>query len=175
MLPAPGPVRTGFLTALGVPTAEHATFHVSRPCINVDFPTGGRVGPPENQGNVLGDPRQLMPHSISSYLDQLWGSAPDRRGRGVLRPVTGPDNVEFLKPTVLNALLPQFRRTLYNVIPTDKENVNPWTDVFVSNPNATPPRIALICEPAQVKIIQNHRGFGVPGNCGVIAAGDRSP
>lgn len=82
MLPAPGAVRTAFLNRLGVtdPTII-ATYQVSRPCINIDFPASGRAGPAENDGRVIADARSVVPYSIEAYTAQINREVPDAHGR----------------------------------------------------------------------------------------------
>lgn len=155
VLPAPGVVRNAFLDKIdpGLTQVQKDTYEVARPCINLDFLATGRVGPPENQGNQLIDPRSIMPHSIQSFLDQLGGRIADNRGRSRL---TLCDDIP---PTVLNTAV-TLARDVYNVIPTSRETTAPESTVFVG-------QNSLIC---QNTAIINSFGFGTAANCGQIAA-----
>lgn len=151
VLPAPGAVRTAFLNRLGVPAAQHAAYHVSRPCINVDFPASGRVGPAENVGSVIADSRSVVPYDINAYTAQINREVFDAHGRLIFGQI---DNVVA---QILNTGA-TLRRDVYNVIPASRETTTPWSTVFVG-PGS------LIC---QNTATINRLGFGTAGNCGAL-------
>jgi len=154
VLPAPGStVRTAFLNLIGVPAGSQNNFEASHPCVNLDF--AGRVGPPENKGNLLADPRQVEPYSIEAYTAQIDREVADNHGRLIL------GLINQVPAQVLNTGV-TLGRDVFNVIPTNKESVAPWSTVFVGTSS-------LICQDAATI---NRLGFGQEpaGQCGSIVS-----
>ncbi|MCB8906825.1 MULTISPECIES: substrate-binding domain-containing protein [unclassified Streptomyces] len=102
----------------------------------------------EHDGRVLDD-KSIVPFSIAQYQSQSSQTIADLRGRAILGTVDG------LSPTVLNSGF-GVKRDVYNVIPTSKVGVSPWSDVFVG-PNSG------VCK--QTSVINTY-GFATNPNCG---------
>ncbi|HET9256396.1 MAG TPA: hypothetical protein VFO16_14515 [Pseudonocardiaceae bacterium] len=140
--PAGNPVRNTFLTMIGVP--------VPGPCVT-EVPSTST-----NDGRTLTSQPQLMPYTISTYLDQINNVVPDIHGAAVLgsigaSSVTNPPT----SPTVLNPAS-TMSRLVYDVIPTAKEAVEPWKSVFVGSTSAVCSNTATIVR----------QGFSLDSRCG---------
>src|SRR5262249_6339029 len=106
---------------------------------------------------------QLMPYTIQNYLNQINNQAPDIHGSSVLgsigaTSITNPPT----SPTVLNNAS-AMAREVYDVIPSAKENVEPWKSVFTTDNTVSPPRISRICGNTATIVRQ---GFNLDSNCG---------
>jgi ABC-type phosphate transport system substrate-binding protein len=142
--------RQFFLQQLGYSATEIANFNATtHPCVTFNDSTGTPIL--ENTGTLVTDPLNVAPYSIAQYLSQINRVIPDVHGRTVL----GLTN--DIVPTNLNTSS-TMRRDVYNVIPTNKEAVAPWSTVFVG-PSS------LVC---QAVATINRLGFGTATNCGVI-------
>ncbi len=106
----------------------------------------------EHTGTALDD-KSLAPYSIPNYNSQAVQLVSDKRGRGVLGVVNG---------TYPNVMNPSFsvQRPMYNVIPTSKIAVSPWSDVFVG-------ANSLVCQ--QGAVIAKY-GYATNPNCGNTSA-----
>ena len=106
----------------------------------------------EEHTGILIDDKSIAPFSIAQYNAQATQTISDRRGRAVLGTIGG---------TVPNLMNGNFtlKRDVYNVIPTSKLTVSPWSDVFVGNSS-------LICQ--QTAVIQKY-GFALSPICGDTA------
>ncbi|MEV4615951.1 substrate-binding domain-containing protein [Kitasatospora sp. NPDC049258] len=102
----------------------------------------------EHDGRVL-DTASLVPFSIAQYIAQSSGTLADIRGTAQLGNVNGV-------PSVLLNTSAAAVRDVYNVIPTSKVGVSPWSDAFVGANSG-------ICQ--QTAVIKQY-GFGVNANCG---------
>ncbi|WP_051813862.1 substrate-binding domain-containing protein [Kitasatospora sp. MBT63] len=115
------------------------------PCI-ADTKGGKKIE--EHDGRVL-DTTSLVPFSIAQYIAQSSGTLADIRGTAQLGNVNGVPSV--LLNTSATAV-----RDVYNVIPTSKVGVSPWSEAFVGANSG-------ICQ--QSAVIKQY-GFGVNANCG---------
>jgi ABC-type phosphate transport system substrate-binding protein len=142
--------RQFFLQQLGYTATEITNFNATtHPCVTFNDSTGTPIL--ENTGTLVTDPLNVAPYSVAQYLSQINRVIPDVHGRTVL----GLSN--DIVPTQLNTAA-TMKRDVYNVIPTNKEGVAPWSTVFVG-PSS------LVCNAAATI---NRLGFGTAGNCGVI-------
>ncbi|GLZ40996.1 substrate-binding domain-containing protein [Actinokineospora sp. NBRC 105648] len=117
------------------------------PCVN-DKDAAGE-GIQEHVGTYLTDTKNLLPYSIAVYNSQVYGNAPAAQGKAVLGTI---DNVQ---PTNLN-ISSVLKRDVYNVIPADKVDVEPYKSLFVG-------QNSLVCQ--QGSVITRY-GFGIAANCG---------
>lgn len=141
--PAGDPTRTAFLNMIGVSTPGS--------CVTVTAST-----PPSNNGLVLTNTQQLMPYSVQSYVDQINNVVPDVHGTAVLGSIGASSTTNPpASPTVLNPLSTMFRE-VFDVIPTAKVTVAPWSSVFVGANSA-------VCS-NKATIVRN--GFNLDANCG---------
>ena len=119
----------------------------------------------ENTGNLLpNDPKLIVPYSISSFIAQKnkapGGLGQDVSGNIVLGGIGGVSSV--LLNTSSGA-----GRPVFNVIPTNQVGTGSETDqVFDSNPAASPPTTALVC---QNTATITGMGFATNPNCGSTA------
>lgn len=102
----------------------------------------------EHSGTALDD-KAIAPFSIGQYTAQANGLVADKRGRALLGSIDGTI------PQLVNGSF-SLRRDVYNVIPTSKVGVAPWSTVFVGAGS-------LVCQ--QTAII-NQYGFASNPNCG---------
>ncbi|MER8186595.1 substrate-binding domain-containing protein [Kitasatospora sp. NPDC094015] len=102
----------------------------------------------EHDGRVL-DTASLVPFSIAQYIAQSSGTLADIRGTAQLGNVNGV-------PSVLLNTNAAAVRDVYNVIPTSKVGVSPWSDAFVGATSG-------VCQ--QSAVIKQY-GFGTNPNCG---------
>ncbi|MEV4557262.1 substrate-binding domain-containing protein [Kitasatospora sp. NPDC049285] len=115
------------------------------PCVS-DTKGGKKIE--EHDGRVL-DTNSLVPFSIAQYIAQSSATIADLRGTAQLGNINGV-------PSVLLNTNAAATRDVYNVIPTAKVGVSPWSDAFVGSG-------ALVCQ--QTAVIKQY-GFGVNANCG---------
>jgi ABC-type phosphate transport system substrate-binding protein len=137
--------RKFFLQSLGL--SDSSTFTTTNVCVkDVD---GGGNPLEENTGTLLTDPKQIAPYSIAVYLSQTSGTVADVHGSAVLASPNG------ISPTVLNTGS-SYKRDVYNVIPSNKVAVAPYSSTFVGSGSA-------VC--TKTSVIQAY-GFAVNPNCG---------
>ncbi len=113
--------------------------------------------PQEHDGREL-KKNQVMPYSAAVYQAQIYGTAPDRRGKAVIGVIDG------IVPTIINNDFGGVR-TMFNIIPTSKvtETNSLEYKTFVG-------RDSLVC---QAKPLINLQGFGdlkVAADCGSTAS-----
>jgi ABC-type phosphate transport system substrate-binding protein len=138
--------RQAFLQNLGYTATEIANFNAtSHPCVNFTQATT------ENVGTTVTDPINIAPYSVGDYLAQINRKVGDVHGRTIL------GNINGQLPTAINQQF-SFQRSLFNVIPSNKETTAPWSTVFVGGGSQ-------VC--AQQNIIRS-QGFLPDPNCGVI-------
>jgi hypothetical protein len=111
-LPQPGSgTRDSWLDYVGIPRSfEPAQY----PCLVPRSDGGTFPGnlPQEHDGREL-KKNQIMPYSAAVYQAQMFGTAPDRRGRATIGVIDG------LVPTVINTGFGNVRN-VFNIIPTSK-------------------------------------------------------
>ena len=104
--------RGSWLKYVGITEDEIAAG--SYPCLVPEADGGTFPGklPQEHDGREL-KKNQVMPYSAAVYQAQMYGTAPDRRGRAV------PGVIDGVVPTIINT---QFSgvRDMFNIIPADK-------------------------------------------------------
>jgi hypothetical protein len=144
--------RNSWLDYVGVPRDFQPAQY---PCLVPQKDGGTFPGnlPQEHDGREL-KKNQIMPYSAAVYQAQLYGTAPDRRGRSVIGVIDG------VVPTVINTSFSGLRQ-VFNIIPTAKVTAtdSPEFKVFVG-------KDSLICK-AKAQI--NLQGFGDlvdPTQCG---------
>jgi ABC-type phosphate transport system substrate-binding protein len=115
------------------------------PCIS-DTKNGKPIE--EHDGRVL-DANSIAPFSIAQFIAQGSGTLADLRGTAVLGNINGT-------PSLLLNTGSAATREVYNVIPTSKVAVSPYSDVFVGANSG-------ICQ--QSAVIKSY-GFGVDPSCG---------
>lgn len=148
MLPQAGSgTRSYWLGKMGITEAQISAG--TYPCL-INGTKNGQIV--EEHTGLLLDDKSIVPFSIAQYNAQATQTISDKRGRAVLGTIGG---------TVPNLMNDSFfyKRDVYNVIPTSKVGVSPWSDVFVGN-------TSLLC--AQSSVIQKY-GFAVNPNCGDTA------
>lgn len=140
--------RATFLNALGFIDSAGFAGSAGHACVKDTDSAANPVG--DNDGRVLTSPGQLVPYSISQYLSQINGAAPDLHGRTIL------GSINSVSPAVLNNSS-FMSREVYNVVPTSQiGSGTPTNYVFVGSGSQ-------VCANAQK--IQNH-GFNTDPNCG---------
>jgi hypothetical protein len=151
--------RDSWLDYVGIPRNFDPA---SYPCLVPEVDGGTFPGklPQEHDGREL-KKNQVMPYSAAVYQAQLYGTAPDRRGRSVIGVIDG------IVPTIINNDFGGIR-TMFNIIPTAKVSQTESLEykVFVG-------KDSLICK-AKPQI--NLQGFGnlkVATDCGATTS--RSP
>jgi len=136
--------RSSWLSYVGITEAQIAAGTYK--CLVPEKDGGTFPGnlPQEHDGREL-KKNQIMPYSAAVYQAQLYGTAPDRRGRSVIGVVDG------IVPTIINTGFGNLR-DVNNIIPTAKVTDTNSTEykVFVG-------RDSLICK-AKPQI--NLQGFG---------------
>jgi len=136
--------RSSWLSYVGITEAQIAAGTYK--CLVPEKDGGTFPGnlPQEHDGREL-KKNQIMPYSAAVYQAQLYGTAPDRRGRSVIGVVDG------IVPTVINTGFGNLR-DVNNIIPTAKVTDTNSTEykVFVG-------KDSLICK-AKPQI--NLQGFG---------------
>jgi len=144
--------RNSWLDYVGIPRDFQPSQY---PCLVPQKDGGTFPGdlPQEHDGREL-KKNQVMPYSAAVYQAQLYGTAPDRRGRAVLGVVDG------VVPTIINTSFSGVRQ-VFNIIPTSKATDTSSLEykVFVG-------KDSLICK-AKPQI--NLQGFGDlvdPSKCG---------
>ncbi len=144
--------RNSWLDYVGIPRDFQPSQY---PCLVPQKDGGTFPGdlPQEHDGREL-KKNQVMPYSAAVYQAQLYGTAPDRRGRAVLGVVDG------IVPTIINTSFSGIRQ-VFNIIPTSKATDTSSLEykVFVG-------KDSLICK-AKPQI--NLQGFGDlvdPSKCG---------
>jgi hypothetical protein len=144
--------RNSWLDYVGIPRDFQASQY---PCLVPQKDGGTFPGdlPQEHDGREL-KKNQIMPYSAAVFQAQLYGTAPDRRGRAVIGVIDG------VVPTVINTTFSGVR-DVFNLIPTAKvtETNSLEYKVFVG-------KDSLICK-AKPQI--NLQGFGDlrdPSKCG---------
>ncbi|MFJ1701945.1 hypothetical protein [Kitasatospora sp. NPDC088346] len=144
LLPQAGSgTRSFWESTVGITEADVAAGRY--PCIS-DTKGGKKIE--EHDGRVL-DTASLVPFSIAQYIAQSSGTLADIRGTAQLGNVNGV-------PSVLLNTGAAAVRDVYNVIPTSKVGVSPWSDAFVGGTSG-------ICQ--QTALIKQY-GFGANANCG---------
>ena len=103
----------------------------------------------EHDGRVLTKSNEIAPFSIANYVAQGAGVQTDLRG---IADLGNMDTKSSLNATTSSTL----KRDIYNVIPTTKLAVSPWSDVFVGS-------TSLVCTNSDTII---KYGFGLNANCG---------
>lgn len=144
--------RNSWLDYVGIPRDFQPAQY---PCLVPQKDGGTFPGnlPQEHDGREL-KKNQIMPYSAAVYQAQLYGTAPDRRGRAVIGVIDG------VVPTVINTSFSGVR-DVFNLIPTAKvtDTASLEYKVFVG-------KDSLICK-AKPQI--NLQGFGDlrdPSKCG---------
>ena len=107
----------------------------------------------ENDGRVLTKGDEIFPYSIANYVAQSSGAQADLRGSADLGNIDGKSSIDASDSTTLS-------RSVYNVIPTSKETVAPWSTVFVGSGS-------LVC--TNVSTIKKF-GFAPSASCGSVTA-----
>lgn len=104
--------RSSWLKYIGITEAEISAG--TYPCLVPEADGGTFPGslPQEHDGREL-KKDQVMPYSAAVYQAQMYGTAPDRRGRAV------PGVIDGEVPTVINTTF-QGVRNMYNIIPAEK-------------------------------------------------------
>ncbi|WP_405017350.1 hypothetical protein OHV05_09910 [Kitasatospora sp. NBC_00070] len=144
LLPQSGSgTRSYWLTVVGITEGDLSANRY--PCVT-DTKGGKKIE--EHDGRVL-DSKSLVPFSIGQYLAQSASTIPDIRGAAQLGNINGV-------PSLLLNTGAAATRDVYNVIPTSKVGVSPWSDVFVG-------KTSKICSRAD--LIKAY-GFGTNDNCG---------
>ncbi|WP_200948480.1 MULTISPECIES: substrate-binding domain-containing protein [unclassified Kitasatospora] len=144
LLPQSGSgTRSYWLTVVGITEGDLSANRY--PCVT-DTKGGKKIE--EHDGRVL-DSKSLVPFSIGQYLAQSASTIPDIRGAAQLGNINGV-------PSLLLNTGAAATRDVYNVIPTSKVGVSPWSDVFVG-------KTSKICSRAD--LIKQY-GFGTNDNCG---------
>lgn len=142
--------RSTFLNALGFSDSAGFAGSPGHACVK-DTLNGSSI--PDNDGRVLTDPSQLLPYSITQYLNQINGVAADIHGKAVL------GSINAISPEVLNNNS-FMSREVYNVVPTSQiVSSTPTNYVFVGSGSQ-------VC--INVTTIQRH-GFNTDQNCGSTA------
>jgi hypothetical protein len=140
--------RSTFLSALGFTDSSGFAGSAGHTCVK-DTDSGGHPIA-DNDGVVLTDPSQLLPYSITQYVNQINGVVPDIHGVAVLGSISG------ISPVVLNNNS-FMSREVYNVVPTSQiVSGTPTNYVFVGSGSQ-------VC--VNVTTIQRH-GFNTDPNCG---------
>jgi hypothetical protein len=144
--------RDSWLDYVGIPRDFDPA---SYPCLVPEVDGGTFPGklPQEHDGREL-KKNQVMPYSAAVYQAQIYGTAPDRRGKSVIGVIDG------VVPTIINNSFGGVR-TMFNIIPTAKvtETDSLEYKVFVG-------KDSLICK---AKPLINLQGFGdlkVAADCG---------
>lgn len=136
--------RSSWLSYVGITEAQIAAGTYK--CLVPEKDGGTFPGnlPQEHDGREL-KKNQIMPYSAAVYQAQLYGTAPDRRGRSVIGVVDG------IVPTIINTGFGNLR-DVNNIIPTAKVTDTNSTEykVFVG-------KDSLVCK-AKPQI--NLQGFG---------------
>ncbi|MFJ9027392.1 hypothetical protein ACIRQP_02485 [Streptomyces sp. NPDC102274] len=144
LLPQPGSdARVAWLAALRLSEVQLGS------CV------GGSA--PENNGTVLTSAGHIVPFSISSYLAQTDGPAPDARGEAVLVPMDGVEPISG--SGTFNTDFPHVRR-LYVVVDSARVENADIKAAFIG------PTSKLCDSPAVIRL----HGFGTLSNCGTVAA-----
>ena len=135
--------RDSWLDFMGIPRAFDPAVY---PCL-VPAADGGTFPgklPQEHDGREL-KKNQVMPYSAAVYQAQIYGTAPDRRGKAVIGVIDGK------VPTIINVDFGNVR-TMFNIIPTSKVTDTNSLEykVFVG-------KDSLICK---AKPLINLQGFG---------------
>lgn len=148
--------RDSWLDYVGIPRNFDPAAY---PCLVPQKDGGTFPGnlPQEHDGREL-KKNQVMPYSAAVYQAQVYGTAPDRRGKAVIGVVDG------IVPTIINNDFGGVR-TMFNIIPTSKATDESSLEykVFVGNDS-------LVCK-AKPQI--NLQGFGdlkVAADCGSTAS-----
>lgn len=148
MLPQSGSGTRGYwLGKMGITEAQVAAG--TYPCLINGVKNGQIV---EEHTGLLLDDKSIVPFSIAQYNSQATQTISDKRGRAVLGSIGGT------VPNLMNGSF-FYKRDVYNVIPTDKISVSPWSDVFVGG-------TSLVC--GQSAAIQRY-GFATSPICGDTA------
>jgi hypothetical protein len=149
--------RQSWLSYVGITEAQIAAG--TYPCLVPQKDGGTFPGnlPQEHDGREL-KKNQIMPYSAAVYQAQMYGTAPDRRGRSVVGYIDG------VVPTVINTEFSGVR-DVNNIIPTEKalDTNSLERRVFVGTDS-------LIC---RAKPDINLQGFGDlrdPSKCGDISS-----
>ena len=144
--------RNSWLDYVGIPRDFQPSQY---PCLVPQKDGGTFPGnlPQEHDGREL-KKNQIMPYSAAVYQAQMYGTAPDRRGRAV------PGVIDGVVPTIINTSFSGIRQ-VFNLIPTAKvtETTSLEYKVFVG-------KDSLICKN---KPAINLQGFGDlvdPSQCG---------
>ena len=145
--------RSSWLSYVGITEAEIAAG--TYPCLVPQKDGGTFPGnlPQEHDGREL-KKNQIMPYSAAVYQAQLYGTAPDRRGRSVIGVIDG------VVPTIINTTFSGVRN-VNNIIPVSKvtDTASLEYKVFVG-------KDSLLCK---AKPAINLQGFGDlrdPSTCG---------
>lgn len=145
LLPQPNSgTRSYWLGIVGITEAQLTAG--TYPCVT-DTKNGNIVQ--EHDGRVLTEANEIVPFSIASWVSQAAGAQTDNRGSSVLANTAGTSSLAAGSAT-------QLKRDVYNVIPTNKITVGPWSDVFVGSGS-------LLC---QEQATINKFGFASHANCG---------
>jgi hypothetical protein len=104
--------RSSWLSYVGITEAEISAG--TYPCLVPEKDGGTFPGnlPQEHDGREL-KKNQVMPYSAAVYQGQMYGTAPDRRGRAV------PGVIDGVAPMVINTAFSGVRN-MFNIIPAEK-------------------------------------------------------
>ena len=148
--------RDSWLDYVGIPRNFDPAAY---PCLVPEKDGGTFPGnlPQEHDGRNL-KKNQVMPYSAAVYQAQIYGTAPDRRGKAVIGVIDG------IVPTIINNDFGGVRQ-MFNIIPTSKVTDTNSLEykVFVG-------KDSLICK---AKPLINLQGFGdlkVAADCGSTAS-----
>jgi len=146
--------RSFWLSVVGITEAQITAG--TYPCLTGAGTTASRAYVQENDARAL-KTNEIMPFSVGLYNTQVSGVNTDVRGNAVLGQIDG------VLPTGLATAFP-VRRSLYNVVPTTKLAVAPWSTVFVGS-------TSLLCnQPATVTV----NGFAPLSATSTPVCGDTS-
>ncbi|MER5923375.1 RICIN domain-containing protein [Streptomyces mirabilis] len=140
LLPVASATRTSWLHFMGITEADLSAGRY--PCISTTTPSGDPIQP--DDGNMQPWANTVMPYSIAGYIAQTKqydnGAVVQDKHKNLKLGGLAQDAGVVQRPIVLN---PNYGRTLvhrlYNAIPSEKQRISPWRDVFVG-PNS------LICQ-----------------------------
>jgi len=137
--------RSYWLAQMGITEAQVTSTYT---CIK-DKKVGAGTDIQEHDGRVLTKDNEIVPMSIANFVAQGAGVQADLRG---VADLGNMDGLQSLEPNTGVTL----KRDVYNVVPTTKLGVAPWSTVFVGGSS-------LVCQnPNTIK----KYGFGVNANCG---------
>jgi hypothetical protein len=143
--------RASWLTTIGVTEAQITAG--TYPCLKPVSAGGtGREYLQENDARDL-KTDEMMPFSIGLFTVQQAGVVADLTANAVLAQIDGKAPQQTAPGQTVS-------RKLYNIIPTSKEAVAPWSTVFVGGSS-------LVCTNTNTI---GKQGFGTTPDCGVVEA-----